>query len=88
MYFTSKKSCFLLKLTIIENFNMYIGTVLKNIREEQGFSLLEIQKKTGIKESQLCRIESGIRFPTDDQIFILAKFSQISFRYSVKATKF
>ena len=56
---------------------MYIGTVLKNIREEQGFSLLEIQKKTGIKESQLCRIESGIRFPTDDQIFILAKFYNI-----------
>lgn len=56
---------------------MYIGTVLKNIREEQGFSLLEIQKNTGIKESQLCRIESGIRFPTDDQIFILAKFYNI-----------
>ena len=56
---------------------MYIGTVLKNIREEQGFSLLEIQKETGIKESQLCRIESGIRFPTDDQIFVLAKFYNI-----------
>lgn len=56
---------------------MYIGTVLKNIREEQGFSLLEIQKNTGIKESQLCRIESGIRFPTDEQIFILAKFYNI-----------
>lgn len=56
---------------------MYIGTVLKNIREEQGFSLLEIQNKTGIKESQLCRIESGIRFPTDDQIFILANFYNI-----------
>jgi adenine-specific DNA-methyltransferase len=56
---------------------MYIGTVLKNIREEQGFSLLEIQNKTGIKESQLCRIESGSRFPTDDQIFILAKFYNI-----------
>jgi len=56
---------------------MYIGTVLKNIREEQGFSLLEIQKNTGIQESQLCRIESGIRFPTDEQIFILARFYNI-----------
>ncbi|WP_147613452.1 DNA adenine methylase [Treponema pectinovorum] len=56
---------------------MYIGTVLKNIREEQGFSLLEIQRNTGIKESQLCRIESGIRFPTDEQIFILARFYNI-----------
>lgn len=56
---------------------MYVGTVLKNIREEQGFSLLEIQRNTGIKESQLCRIESGIRFPTDEQIFILARFYNI-----------
>lgn len=53
---------------------MYVGTVLKNVREAQGFSLLEIQRKTGIKESQLCRIESGSRFPTDDQIVLLARF--------------
>ena len=56
---------------------MYVGTVLKNIREEQGFSLLEIQRRTGIKESQLCRIESGIRFPTDEQIFVLSRFYNI-----------
>lgn len=56
---------------------MYIGAVLKNIREEQGFSLLEIQRSTGIKESQLCRIESGSRFPTDKQILILANFYNI-----------
>ena len=56
---------------------MYIGAVLKNIREEQGFSLLEIQISTGIKESQLCRIESGSRFPTDEQILILANFYNI-----------
>lgn len=53
---------------------MYIGTVLKNIREAKGFSLLELQRKTGIKESQLCRIESGSRFPTDEQIYTLAAF--------------
>ena len=51
---------------------MYFGTVIKNIRESQGFSLVELQKKTGIKESQLCRIESGTRFPTNEQIYILA----------------
>lgn len=56
---------------------MYVGTVLKNIREAQGFSLLEIQRSTGIKESQLSRIESGIRFPTDEQIFILTRFYNI-----------
>ncbi len=53
---------------------MYIGAVLKNIREAKGFSLLDLQRKTGIKESQLCRIESGTRFPTDEQIYILASF--------------
>ena len=53
---------------------MYFGTVLKNIREAKGFSLLDLQRKTGIKESQLCRIESGTRFPTDEQIYILAAF--------------
>ena len=53
---------------------MYFGTVLKNIREAKGFSLLDLQRKTGIKESQLCRIESGTRFPTDEQIYILATF--------------
>lgn len=73
---TSKYNFFLLKLTKGGN-SMYIGTVLKNIREEQGFSLLEIQRNTGIQESQLCRIESGIRFPTDEQIFILARFYNI-----------
>ncbi len=51
---------------------MYIGTVLKNVRESQGLSLSEIQTKTGIKESQLSRIESGTRFPTNEQINILA----------------
>ena len=53
-------------------FYMYFGAVIKNIRESQGFSLIDIQKKTGIKESQLCRIESGTRFPTNEQIVLLA----------------
>ena len=75
--FSRKKMIFMLKLTREGNFYMYIGTVLKNIREEQGFSLLEIQRNTGINESQLCRIESGVRFPTDDQICMLAKFYNI-----------
>ena len=51
---------------------MYFGTVIKNIREAQGLSLVDIQQKTGIKESQLCRIESGSRYPTNEQIELLA----------------
>ncbi len=57
---------------------MYVGAVLKNVRESKGFSLVEIQNRTGIKESQLCRIESGTRFPTDDQIIILAKLYSLN----------
>ena len=53
-------------------FYMYFGAVIKNIRESQGFSLSDIQKITGIKESQLCRIESGSRFPTNEQIILLS----------------
>ena len=57
---------------------MYVGAVLKNVRESKGFSLVEIQNRTGIKESQLCRIESGNRFPTDDQIILLANLYSLN----------
>ena len=53
---------------------MYLGLVLKNVRESRGLSILDIHKKTGIKESQLCRFESGARYPTDEQIVLLANF--------------
>ena len=57
---------------------MYFGNVIKNIRETQGYSLFDVQRKTGIKESQLCRIESGVRFPTNEQVVLLARLYNMS----------
>lgn len=57
--------------------NMYFGTVIKNIRESQGLSLNELQIQTGINETQLCRIESGSRYPTDEQIEQLSKIYKL-----------
>ena len=57
---------------------MYFGAVIKNIRESQGYSLLDIQKMTGINESQLYRIESGVRYPTDEQIDLLVDIFKLN----------
>lgn len=57
---------------------MFFGNVIKNIRETQGYSLFDVQRKTGIKESQLCRIESGVRFPTNEQVVLLARLYNMS----------
>lgn len=67
----------MIKLTEVGN-NMYFGNMIKNIREMCGYSLIDVQKRTGIKESQLCRIELGTRFPTNEQIYILAKLYDTS----------
>ena len=53
---------------------MYTGTILKNLREENGYTLLELQKQIGITESLLSKIESGNRLTTDE---LLHKFSEI-----------
>ena len=53
---------------------MYTGTILKNLREEKGYTLLELKKQIGITESLLSKIESGNRLPTDE---LLHKFSEI-----------
>ena len=45
-----------------------IGNILKTIREERSFQLLDVQERTGIDLSQLSRIENGKRLPTVDQL--------------------
>lgn len=45
-----------------------IGSILKTIREERAFQLLDVQERTGIDLSQLSRIENGKRLPTVDQL--------------------
>jgi len=50
-----------------------IGTILKSIREEREFQLLDVQDRTGIDLSQLSRIENGKRLPTIDQLSRLSE---------------
>lgn len=45
-----------------------IGSILKTIREECSFQLLDVQDITGIDSSQLSRIETGKRLPTVEQL--------------------
>lgn len=46
----------------------YIGNILKYIREEKSFQLIDVQNLTGIDSSQLSRIETGKRLPTIEQL--------------------
>lgn len=69
-----KISHFSYKLDNTWNNFMYTGTILKNLREENGYTLLELQEQIGITESLLSKIESGNRLPTDE---LLHKFSEI-----------
>lgn len=50
-----------------------IGLILKEIREEIGYPLQEVQQNIGIDLTQLSRIENGKRLPTIEQIQRLAK---------------
>jgi adenine-specific DNA-methyltransferase len=51
-----------------------IGQILREIREESGHPLQEVQQQVDIDLTQLSRIENGKRLPTTEQIQRLAKF--------------
>jgi adenine-specific DNA-methyltransferase len=50
-----------------------IGHILKEIREDVGLALQEVQQDTNIDLTQLSRIENGKRLPTIEQIQQLAE---------------
>ncbi|MDR1347426.1 MAG: DNA adenine methylase [Prevotellaceae bacterium] len=53
-----------------------IGHILKEIREESGQPLQEVQRFVDIDLTQLSKIENGKRLPTTEQLQKLAKFYQ------------
>lgn len=55
----------------------HIGSILKSIREEKAFQLLDVQNMTGIDSSQLSRIETGKRLPTIEQLNRLSSLYNI-----------
>lgn len=58
----------------------HIGDILKSIREEKSFQLLDVQNMTGINSSQLSRIENGKRLPTIEQLNRLSNLYNIDNR--------
>lgn len=51
-----------------------IGKTLKELREERGYQLLDVYKKTKIDLSLLSRFENGKRLPTKKQVALLASY--------------
>lgn len=51
-----------------------VGQILKEIREEKGHLLQEVQQVLDIDLTQLSKIENGKRLPTVEQLQKLAKF--------------
>jgi len=51
-----------------------VGLILREIREEKGFQLQEVQEKTKINLTILSRIENGKRLPTKKQAIELANY--------------
>ncbi|MBQ8421817.1 MAG: DNA adenine methylase [Bacteroidales bacterium] len=54
-----------------------IGRILKTIREERSFQILDVQDQTGIDSSQLSRIETGKRLPTVEQLTRLSTLYRV-----------
>ena len=50
-----------------------IGTILKDLRENNGLQLQQVHKKTKINLTLLSRIENGKRMPTKEQVMKLVK---------------
>jgi transcriptional regulator with XRE-family HTH domain len=47
---------------------MNIGNAIKTIRKEQGITQLELSDKTGISQTSLSQIESGLKRPSDKNL--------------------
>ncbi|MDR1883614.1 MAG: DNA adenine methylase [Prevotella sp.] len=58
-----------------------IGHILKEIREESGYPLQEVQQCVDIDLTQLCRIENGKRLPTIEQLQKLANFYNYDYKF-------
>lgn len=56
-----------------ENLKIIFGIKIKTFRTEQGLSLQELSKKSGIAVSYLSEIESGKKYPKPDKLLSLAQ---------------
>lgn len=62
-----------------ENIRLIFGLKLKELRDEKGFSLSELSRKTGISKSYLNEIEKGKKYPKTEKITRLADVFEVSY---------
>lgn len=58
-----------------------LGERIKELRTEQGLSMSELSKLTGISSSALCNWENNLNDISGDNLIILAKFFKVSTDY-------
>lgn len=54
---------------------------LKELRKSKNLTQLQVQIKTGIDQSNYCKMESGKRKPTSDQAELLSRLFETSVDY-------
>lgn len=58
-----------------------IGNRLKNSREKNNLSQIQVSKLTGINNKTLSNYENGVSYPDPDTITLLAKLYKVSADY-------
>lgn len=48
----------------LQNWMEYVGGKIKKLREERGWTQIELSEKSGLPQSHICRIEKGVHSPT------------------------
>ncbi len=56
-----------------QNIKIIFGIKVKSLRADQGLSLVELSKRTGIAVSYLSEIESGKKYPKPEKLICLAE---------------
>lgn len=64
-----------------------IGKRLKNSREKNNLSQIQVSKLTGINNKTLSNYENGVSYPDPDTISLLAKLYKVSSDYLLGLSK-
>jgi len=57
---------------------------LRELREEKGISINKLAKEIGVDHSTIVRWEKGDRVPTIDNLYLVAKFFNVSSDYLIE----
>lgn len=68
--------------------NKYIGSKIKNIRVEHGYTIEELANKLNVSRVSLTRYENGTRKANQDVLFELANFFKVSIDYFFPSNKY